>query len=77
MPIAKYDMTNRLLISLGGNTIILNGSDTTNNEVPDNETTFSSTMIVGRWKTSELKTALRDSDIDQFVSFGFTIRERI
>ena len=77
VPISRYDQTNRLISSIGGNTIILNGSDTTDNSVPDNESTFSSTMIIGRWQISELKTGIRDMDIDQLATYGFTIRERI
>ena len=75
--IADYDMINRLITSIGGNTIILNGSDTLDNSEPDNATTFSSTMIIGRWKVSELKTRLKDREMDQYASYGFTIEEQV
>ena len=70
-------MTNRLIESIGGNTIILNGSDTIDNLVPDNLTTFSSTMLVGRWKISQLQTKLKDRDIAQMATYAFTLEEQV
>ncbi len=77
VPLSRYDMTNRLLVSLGGNTIILNGSDTTDNSVPNNQSTFASTMLIGRWKASELKNKVKDKQIEQMATYGFTMTEQI
>ena len=75
--VSKYDMINRLITSIGGKTIILNGSDTLDNTEPNNSSTFSSTMIIGRWKVSEIKTKLKDDRMAQMANYGFTIEEQV
>lgn len=75
--VTDYDMINRLITSIGGNTIILNGSDTLDNTPPNGSSTFASTMIIGRWKVSELKTKVKDMTIAQHGEYGFTIEEQV
>ncbi len=78
VPIKNYDMTNRLMTSIGGNTIILNGSGLKDNSVPDSDNdTFASTNIIGRLENFKLKTKLKNKRIDKVATYSFIIREQV
>jgi len=77
VPITSYDMMNRLMLSIGGNTVILNGSDSTDNAVPDSETVFSSTQLIGRIQNFELKTKIKGMDMDKLATYSFLLEEQV
>lgn len=70
----NYDMTDRLLTSIGGKTIILNGSDA-RNVVSDSVTVFASTKKIGRLFDITQKTKISDNDMDVMATYGFTLKE--
>ncbi len=77
VPITNYDMMNRLMTSIGGKVVILNGSgSTTNSDTDATEGMFSSTMVIGRIKDFKLRTKIRNDDIDKDAEYSFTIEER-
>jgi len=76
--ISDYDMITRLMTSIGGSTVILNGSGATENQVPSSNTgIFASTMLIGRLKDFQLKTKITDNDMDVMASYTFTLEENI
>lgn len=77
VPITNYDMVNRLMASIGGNTVILNGSDNKENNDTDSENFFSATMVVGRVRGFNLKTKLDNKLMSQMATYTFEIEEDI
>ena len=75
--VEDYDMTTRLMTSIGGSTVILNGSDAKDNQTPDNVGIFASTMLIGRLKDFQLKTKIADDDMDIMATYTFTLEENI
>jgi len=62
---------------MGEGEIIINGSDSKDNSVSDEQTTFSSTKLIGWWQISELRTVKKNNYIDDMATYGFTIYERV
>lgn len=76
--INDYDMINRLMVSIGGSTVILNGSDSLDNSSPvDNPSIFSSTMLIGRIKDFQLKTNPKKNDLGHFATYSFVLEENV
>ncbi len=75
--LTSYDMNNRLMASIGGKTVIVNGSDSLDNLATDSENFFSSTMIVGRIRNFELKTKLDKNKLSQKATYSFEIEEDV
>lgn len=76
IPITSYDMTDRLLTSLGGSLIILNGSDA-KNTVPDNQSVFASTQKIGRLFDLSQQTKLKGNGLDKMATYSFTLKELV
>lgn len=77
IPLTSYDMTNRLMASIGGKTVILNGSDSKDNQPVDNINFFASTMVVGRIRNFTLRTKLDNSRMAQKATYNFEIEEDV
>lgn len=77
IPITKFDMTTRLMTSMGASTLILNGSDGKDNTPPNNLDVFASTMLIGRLKDFQLKTKLKNKRLDEMATYSLTIEEDI
>ena len=78
IPITSYDKMNRLMTSIGGSTVILNGSDSKDNGEADIEKgVFLSTVVVGRIKDFELKTKLKGKRMGDMATYTFSIEESI
>lgn len=77
IPLVSYDMINRLMASIGGKTVILNGSDTKNNQDIDSVNFFASTMVVGRIRNFSLKTKLDNAVLAQMATYNFQIEEDV
>ena len=75
--ISDYDRINRLMTSIGGKTVMLNGSDTTNNLPPDGKNVFASTRIIGRIRNFVLKTKLDNKLMSQMATYSFEIEEDV
>jgi hypothetical protein len=78
VPIRRYDQMNRLMVSLGKSKIILNGSDTKDNQPIRNQNDiFASTMVVGRMIDFELRTKLDNKRIGEMATYSFKIEEEV
>ena len=75
--LTSYDMINRLMSYIGGNVVILNGSDTKDNSPVDNLHFFASTMLVGRIRNFALKTRLDNKKLAQMATYNFEIEEQV
>lgn len=74
--ITNYDMTDRLLTSIGGNLIILNGSDS-KNTTPDSQSVFASTQKIGRLFDLSQQTKVKDNGMDNRATYSFTLKETV
>ncbi len=78
IPITSFDMMMRLWTSIGGSTVIINGSDSKDNSVPSSkEGIFSSTMLIGRMSDFQLKTSLKNKQIGDLATYSFKVKENI
>jgi len=75
IPITTYDMMTRLMESIGGSTVILNGSDSINNTAPDSESIFASTMLIGRMSNFRLQTKLDKKRIGDLATYSIKLTE--
>jgi len=74
MRIENYDMTDRLMTSLGQNLVILNGSDGLNKPT-NSKTIFAATQKIGRFTAFDQKTMVTDADMDVMATYTFTLEE--
>jgi hypothetical protein len=74
--ITNYDRTNRLLISLGGLLVIVDGSDA-RNATPDSENIFAATQMIGRFFDISQKTLIKEKDMDKIANYTFTLEETV
>jgi hypothetical protein len=72
VPINDYDITQRLMLSLGSRTVIMNGSD---NNTDDN--IYSSTRIIGRIRDYSLATKSKDRGIGTMAVYSFRIEQNV
>ena len=77
MKTTNYDMINRLITSIGGSKVILNGSGNKDNLEIATEGVFSSTMIVGRITSFSQRTKIKDGDLDKMSNYTFKIEELV
>ncbi len=75
--ISEYDMMNKLMISIGGQTVIVDGSDNTTNLPTDSRCIFNSTEFVGRISNFKLQTNMKDKQIGDMASYTFTVKENV
>ena len=76
LPITDYDRMNRVMLSIGKQTIILNGSDDKSNREPNADLNiFSATMMIGRLKTFTMTTVLDKNEMSEMARYNFTIEE--
>lgn len=74
MRIENYDMTDRLMTSLGKNLVIINGSDLGSDQA-DSTSIFSATQKIGRFVSFTQKTLVKDDDLDIMATYSFTLEE--
>ena len=75
VPITTYDKMTRLMESIGGSTVILNGSDSVDNSMPDSESIFASTMLIGRMSNFKLQTKLDKKRIGDLATYSIKLTE--
>jgi len=75
--VGNYDMNLRLITSLGGSVVILNGSGSKDNLPTSDTDIFSSTMLVGRLKDFDQRTKIKNDDLDRMASYTFKIEELV
>lgn len=73
VPITDYDLMNRLFMSLGGKTIIVNGSDSNTTRSEISNSVYASTRLIGRVREFSLSTALTNKRIDETAVYNFKI----
>jgi len=76
-PIISYDMMSRLMIYVAGQKVVLNSSDSINNELPDGHNIFSATMMIGRFTSFELATHEKNKHIGDLAQYVFEIEEMV
>lgn len=77
IPITNFDMITRLMTSLGASTVIINGSDAKDNQPPNNEDIFASTMLIGRLKDFNLKTKIKNKKMNEYATYSVVVEEDI
>ncbi len=77
LPITDYDILNRLFVSLGGKTVIVNGSDNTEDLNEYVHDVFDSTRLIGRVRNFALSTSLRNKKLGEMATYTFKIEEDI
>jgi len=73
----NYDMNRRLITSIGGSTVILNGSGSKDNLPITTTDVFSSTMLVGRMSSFSQRTKIKNDDLDKIATYTFKIEELV
>ncbi len=66
--ITNYDMMHRLMTSIGGETVIIDGSDKL---LPDSQSVFASTKLIGRVREFELKTDMKYKRMGDYATYTF------
>jgi len=75
--IDDYDMINRLMISIGGELVIMNGSDSKSNKEMEAPCRFGSTMLVGRMSDYQLETLIEDDDVMDLATYSFKMTQEV
>ncbi len=73
--VTNYDQINRLMLLIGGQTVVINSSDSINNEVPDGRKIFSATMMIARFTSFELTTTEQKKRIGERAIYKFSVEE--
>jgi len=72
-----YDRINRILVSLGGRNVIMNGSDSTDNTPPDSIQVFQATMLIGRFSVLRQSTKQIAQRLDHTATYSFEFKEGV
>jgi hypothetical protein len=76
IPISSYDRLDRLMGSIGKQTVIIDGSDGTTNEAPTGDNNmFAATQKVGRFTSFKQNTRLKQTMLDPLANYSFTFEE--
>jgi hypothetical protein len=70
-----YDDYNNLLGLVIGTRVVMNGSDTFNNELPDGKKIFGSTMMIGRFQALDQQSYNKKKRIGEIATYNFTFQE--
>ncbi len=76
-PIMSYDQLNRLMLMIGGQKVVINSSDSTENQVPDGRNVFEATMMIARFTKFELASADQKKRINEIGTYNFSIEELV
>ncbi len=76
-PVVTYDQLNRLMVMIGGQKVVINSSDTTNNEVPDGRKVFAATMMIARFTKFQLATSEKYKRIGETATYAFSVEELV
>ncbi len=74
-PIMRYDQLNRLMKKIGGKKVVINSSDTYDNEAPDGRHIFDATMMIARFTKLELDSSEKNKRIGEKGKYIFSARE--
>ncbi len=77
LPVVSYDQMTRLMMRVGGQPVVINSSDSINNEVPDSYNIFSATMMIARFITFELSTKEKNKRIGDIAQYTFSLEELV
>jgi len=77
LKITDYDLIYRSIDKVGGNEVIINGSDSVNNTPTNSISIFQATMMVARFKSIRLKTSAKTNKIEDIATYSFEIEERV
>lgn len=76
IPVTNYDHMNRLMRSIGGKEVIVNGYGVKHNDTPDNkEGAFYATNMIGRMKNFSLSTKMINKRLGELAQYKITIEE--
>ena len=74
-PILDYDGLERMMLMLGGGEVIIDGSDATNNEVPDGKKVFAATQMIARIISMKLSAKDENKRIGEEGTYNIVIQE--
>ena len=74
-PIVDYDGLERMMMMLGGGNVVIDGSDATNNEVPDGRKVFSATQLIARIVSLKLQSQEKNKRIGEIGRYDIVIEE--
>ena len=77
MPTAYYDTINRIFMNIGGQEMIINGSDSLYNTPPNSLTIFQSSMMIGRITSFKQSTKQVGGIMDNIATYSFKIEESV
>ena len=76
-PIVDYDGLERMMLMIGGGEVVIDGSDATNNEVPDGRKVFSATQMIARIISLKLQPNQKNKRIGDIGKYDITIEEMV
>ncbi len=75
--IASYDQLNRLMLMIGGQKVVINSSDSTENQVPDGRKVFEATQMIGRFIKLDLASTEQKKRIGEIATYSFQVEELV
>jgi len=77
VPMLGYDALNRLMLKLGGKKLIINSSDSSDNQSPDGHEVFQATMMIGRFTSFAMTSRVKNKRMMNMGQYTFSITEQI
>ena len=74
-PIVDYDGLERMMMMLGGGAVVIDGSDATENQVPDGRKVFSATQMIARIVSLKLQSQEKDKRIGEIGRYDVVLEE--
>jgi len=75
--LVNYDDVFSALLDVIDKKVIIDGTDNFSNTTPDSMAFFQSTMMIGRTRSIDQKTVLRNSSLSEMATYNFTFEEDI
>lgn len=76
-PLMRYDQMSRLMILIGGQKVLIDGSDALGNVLPDGKNIFASTMMIARFTKFDLATSSKNKRIGDIATYSFNLEELV
>ena len=77
VPMVGYDQLNRLMLKLGARKLMINSSDSRQNQAPDGHTVFQATMMIGRFTAFSMNTKVKNKRMEDMGVYTFAIEEQV
>jgi len=77
VPMVGYDQLNRLMLKLGARKLMINSSDSRQNQSPDGHTVFQATMMIGRFTSFAMTSRVKNKRMMDLGQYTFSIEEQV